>query len=287
MAPKTIGDLVNGEIERTLEISHQSIINAAVNMSTNHPIPMEVYNVSRPERVNVRGPEGEYGQQFATGQTSSTASGYRGQEIPGRYSQSGATSAHEGQKGISSSGVNSSSSSKNSSNLFMASYTSNSLNTFGYGNSNSNTNGPTAEQQRGQSGAQRSSQGGPTPTSCLPRAEMKPYLEQYFLDDQFGKSGKMSNRSGGGGSRMIEEQESHRMSGPLEGLAASLQARVRATLNIKEEPEMLGRGQHGGHGGMKMPMHNMHNNHLNHQHPVIKQEGKNRRDICFQYKNGQ
>nr|XP_036229433.1 histone-lysine N-methyltransferase, H3 lysine-79 specific isoform X2 [Bactrocera oleae]XP_036229434.1 histone-lysine N-methyltransferase, H3 lysine-79 specific isoform X2 [Bactrocera oleae] len=34
MSTKTIGDLVNGEIERTLEISHQSIINAAVNMST-------------------------------------------------------------------------------------------------------------------------------------------------------------------------------------------------------------------------------------------------------------
>ncbi|KFB36864.1 histone h3 methyltransferase [Anopheles sinensis] len=30
---KTIGDLVNGEIERTLEISNQSIINAAINMS--------------------------------------------------------------------------------------------------------------------------------------------------------------------------------------------------------------------------------------------------------------
>uniref|UniRef100_A0A1A9WGS3 Histone-lysine N-methyltransferase, H3 lysine-79 specific n=1 Tax=Glossina brevipalpis TaxID=37001 RepID=A0A1A9WGS3_9MUSC len=34
MSTKTIGDLVNGEIERTLEITHQSIINAAVNMST-------------------------------------------------------------------------------------------------------------------------------------------------------------------------------------------------------------------------------------------------------------
>ncbi|XP_059607611.1 histone-lysine N-methyltransferase, H3 lysine-79 specific [Phlebotomus argentipes] len=32
-ATKTIGDLVNGEIERTLEISNQCIINAAVNMS--------------------------------------------------------------------------------------------------------------------------------------------------------------------------------------------------------------------------------------------------------------
>lgn len=64
MASKTIGDLVNGEIERTLEISNQSIINAAINMSSmigqNHtntpPTTGAVINTSvqRPERVNVR-----------------------------------------------------------------------------------------------------------------------------------------------------------------------------------------------------------------------------------------
>ncbi|XP_055906629.1 histone-lysine N-methyltransferase, H3 lysine-79 specific isoform X2 [Eupeodes corollae] len=71
MASKTIGDLVNGEIERTLEISHQSIINAVVNMSamtvppttagngststqstTERPIINP--NAQRPERVHVR-----------------------------------------------------------------------------------------------------------------------------------------------------------------------------------------------------------------------------------------
>ncbi|CAB3239843.1 unnamed protein product [Arctia plantaginis] len=36
---RTIGDLVNGEIERTLEISNQSIINAAVNMSARYHEP--------------------------------------------------------------------------------------------------------------------------------------------------------------------------------------------------------------------------------------------------------
>lgn len=66
---KTIGDLVNGEIERTLEISHQSIINAAVNMSTGGAHFMERttflndrsnerllinLNAQRPERVHVR-----------------------------------------------------------------------------------------------------------------------------------------------------------------------------------------------------------------------------------------
>lgn len=53
---KTIGDLVNGEIERTLEISNQSIINAAVNMSTAGPSGHTVINtnVQRPERVSIR-----------------------------------------------------------------------------------------------------------------------------------------------------------------------------------------------------------------------------------------
>lgn len=256
VAPKTIGDLVNGEIERTLEISHQSIINAAVNMSTNHPIPMEVYNVARPERVNVRGPE-EYNQAFGGGGGGGgvSAGGYRGHEMSARYSGQ----SHENSKMMATS-TSTTSTAKNSSNLFMASYTSNSLNSFG-GYAANNGNNDRSTGSRDGSGA---------PTSCLPRAEMKPYLEQYFLDDQFAKSGKMSNsRSGGGvggGSAASnsrgDDQESHRMSGPLEGLAASLQARVRATLNIKEEPEMVGRGH--VHGAMKMPMN----------HPVIKQEGK-------------
>lgn len=56
MATKTIGDLVNGEIERTLEISNQSIINAAINMSSMGGTTGAVINshVQRPERVNVR-----------------------------------------------------------------------------------------------------------------------------------------------------------------------------------------------------------------------------------------
>lgn len=59
-AAKTIGDLVNGEIERTLEISHQSIINAAIKLSSvgggasSLERPIINSNVQRPERVNVR-----------------------------------------------------------------------------------------------------------------------------------------------------------------------------------------------------------------------------------------
>ncbi|XP_044256233.1 histone-lysine N-methyltransferase, H3 lysine-79 specific [Tribolium madens] len=60
VATRTIGDLMSGEIERTLEISNQSIINAAVDMSdiqgTTTLTSRSVVNVNlppRPERVKV------------------------------------------------------------------------------------------------------------------------------------------------------------------------------------------------------------------------------------------
>ncbi|KAJ8983529.1 hypothetical protein NQ317_012020 [Molorchus minor] len=63
VATRTIGDLMSGEIERTLEISNQSIINAAVDMSdiqgTATLTSRSVVNVNlppRPERVNVKVP---------------------------------------------------------------------------------------------------------------------------------------------------------------------------------------------------------------------------------------
>jgi len=60
VATRTIGDLVSGEIERTLEISNQSIINAAVDMSdiqnTTTVTSRSVVNANippRPERVSI------------------------------------------------------------------------------------------------------------------------------------------------------------------------------------------------------------------------------------------
>lgn len=56
LGTRTIGDLVSGEIERTLEISNQSIINAAVDMSAMIR-PETVYSpISRPASA-----EGETG----------------------------------------------------------------------------------------------------------------------------------------------------------------------------------------------------------------------------------
>lgn len=73
IAMRSIGDLVSGEIERTLEISNQSIIDAAVDMSafpsasqiarsnttSSNPTstPHSVVNANippRPERVSIR-----------------------------------------------------------------------------------------------------------------------------------------------------------------------------------------------------------------------------------------
>ncbi|XP_057663160.1 histone-lysine N-methyltransferase, H3 lysine-79 specific-like isoform X1 [Diorhabda carinulata] len=66
LATRTIGDLMSGEIERTLEISNQSIINAAVDMSdiqgTATLSSRSVVNANlppRPERVNVKVPNSE------------------------------------------------------------------------------------------------------------------------------------------------------------------------------------------------------------------------------------
>lgn len=53
VATRTIGDLMSGEIERTLEISNQSIINAAVTLSTRAVVTT---NAPRPERVTVKAP---------------------------------------------------------------------------------------------------------------------------------------------------------------------------------------------------------------------------------------
>ncbi|ALC45429.1 gpp [Drosophila busckii] len=196
-AGKTIGDLVNGEIERTLEISHQSIINAAVNMSTgsgagssgsnsggahylDRAFPAERLlinlNAQRPERVHVRPLNEEASAQSAQAQ-------------PTNYSQTP---------------------------------TENSLATLAH----------VAYAQKSQPGANNkhaARSGRDYQPVALPRAEMKGCIEAYFHEEHSkSKSGSSSN--------VLRTPRLNGANPPLEGLAASLQDHVRAR-KYKEENE--------------------------------------------------
>ncbi|XP_016953983.1 histone-lysine N-methyltransferase, H3 lysine-79 specific [Drosophila biarmipes] len=209
---KTIGDLVNGEIERTLEISHQSIINAAVNMSTSGANFMErAYlnersndrllinlNAQRPERVHVR-PLSEESQEAH----------------PTSYAQ-------ERGPGVGAGGA------------------------AAVGNCNLATLAQVAYVQKAQGGA-RANAGTAPPTThsaaarpgrdyqpvALPRAELKGSIEAYFHEEQ---QQKQSKAAGSAGAASLRGPRLNGANPPLEGLAASLQDHVRAR-KYKEETE--------------------------------------------------
>lgn len=201
-AGKTIGDLVNGEIERTLEISHQSLINAAImnaGIGASNPPAGTVINAhaQRPERVNVRliddGP---------TSSSPSTISSYpHNVGAPTRNDGAKSPTHLHGQSNLATlahvaynhktiqppaqqpAGPRSSQ------------YTSAACTTVVYQTQPAPTGGPT---QRGPmpyaKGVAASSSGGGgrhenVSYMPLPRAEMKPYLKSYFADDQSGHQG--------------------------------------------------------------------------------------------------
>ncbi|XP_022223697.2 histone-lysine N-methyltransferase, H3 lysine-79 specific isoform X2 [Drosophila obscura] len=216
---KTIGDLVNGEIERTLEISHQTIINAAVNMSTSGTQFMERgfneraasnerllinLNAQRPERVHVR-PLSEESQEAH----------------PTNYVASGGGGAAAAQAAAAGQGSN---------------------------NSNLATLAHVAYVQKStpQSGGRTATPATPTParsgrdsyqTVALPRAEMKGCIEAYFHEEQKTKSvGGAGAAAAAGGAAALRGPRLNGANPPLEGLAASLQDHVRAR-KYKEETE--------------------------------------------------
>ncbi|XP_017031462.1 histone-lysine N-methyltransferase, H3 lysine-79 specific isoform X1 [Drosophila kikkawai] len=214
---KTIGDLVNGEIERTLEISHQSIINAAVNMSTGGAHFMERttflndrsndqrllinLNAQRPERVHVRPLSDESQEPHPTS--------YAQERGAGPQAASG-------------------------------------------GNSNLATLAHVAYVQKAQAGGGRANVGtAPPPASshsssarsgrdyqpvALPRAELKGSIEAYFHEEQQQQQQKQSKGSGSTGAAALRGTRLNGANPPLEGLAASLQDHVRAR-KYKEETE--------------------------------------------------
>lgn len=259
MATKTIGDLVNGEIERTLEISHQSIINAAVNMSTSSSIAtqqeeaavaafaMQQRMEGRPNTAQRLSDEMRYSNYSPRTTATRSPINLQGNSPSGGYgtkTQYPGQMAHhhliqQQQHHQQHQAKVSSGSKASNQNLFLSTYATNSLNTFVYHNSGPNS---------GRVGDQ----------SVLPRAEIKPYLESYFTDENFGKSCPKKTK-------LKEDENNQRMAlhPPLEGLAASLQAHVRASMKIKEETERQMEHEITGPGGAPMMIH-----------PPIKQEGE-------------
>jgi len=172
---KTIGDLVNGEIERTLEISHQSIINAAVNMSTSGANFMERaflnersndrllinLNAQRPERVHVR-PLSDESQEAH----------------PTSYAQERGPSVGTGGAAVS-----------GNSNLATLAQVAYVQKTQGGARANAGTAPPTTHSAAARSGRDYQ-------PVALPRAELKGSIEAYFHEEQQQKQSKVAGPAG-------------------------------------------------------------------------------------------
>lgn len=175
---KTIGDLVNGEIERTLEISNQSIINAAINMSTMSgvpppsstpaPVPTVINtNAQRPERVSVRILED--GTSYPIQQVPDVKSAVH------LHGQSNlATLAHVAYNHKSYSQTTTTTPSVNSSRKTVQ---------ISPRSSQQYSTIPTYAQQS-RSGSQSQYHNSSDTYHPLPKTEVKPYLESYFTEEQ-------------------------------------------------------------------------------------------------------
>nr|XP_043068142.1 histone-lysine N-methyltransferase, H3 lysine-79 specific isoform X2 [Drosophila bipectinata] len=211
---KTIGDLVNGEIERTLEISHQSIINAAVNMSTGGAHFMERaflnersnermlinLNAQRPERVHVR-PLSEESQE----------------PHPTSYAQERSSAG-------------SAAANSNLATLAHVAYVQKAQ-----GAARAGATAPPAAQHH----TATARTGRDYQPVALPRAELKGSIEAYFHEEQQQQQQQKQSKGPGSGSSGAAAMRGSRLNGanpPLEGLAASLQDHVRAR-KYKEETE--------------------------------------------------
>lgn len=207
VATRTIGDLMSGEIERTLEISNQSIINAAVDMSdiqgTTTLTSRSVVNANvppRPERVNVKAPNSEVAPKE--------------NETPARqvYSPISRPSSAEGLEGL----------------AYMhphAKVNPHNMPTFvppAAGSPRQPQYSPRTTVLYSRSGNYNQND----QYTPLPRADIKPYHESYFNDVK---------------PAVISLDADNRGNFVPEGLAASLQARVLNGQHIKEEVDTYDR----------------------------------------------
>ncbi|KAK9890270.1 hypothetical protein WA026_010379 [Henosepilachna vigintioctopunctata] len=210
LATRTIGDLMSGEIERTLEISNQSIINAAVDMSdiqgTATLTSRSVVNVNlppRPERVNVKVPNSEAEQAKET------------EPMRQVYSPISRPSSTEGLEGL----------------AYVHSYNKVNSHTHNFTSQQPPTSprpvqySPRTTVLYPPTQSRPNSATYPSDYTPLPRAELKPYHESYFSDVKPPLA--------------LETESSSTF--VAEGLAASLQARVLNGSQIKEEVDLYDR----------------------------------------------
>ncbi|XP_037954058.1 histone-lysine N-methyltransferase, H3 lysine-79 specific isoform X2 [Teleopsis dalmanni] len=271
---KTIGDLVNTEIERTLEISHQSIIDAAVDMSAvgsvsgivaperNHFMERNLFaererersnearlhdrllinpNAQRPERVHVRLIDEQTSNMHIANNFSNVldiSSRANANANPGRKSPVAhnlATLAHVAYNHKAiNANVHDSSTTNTRNNNRNAS------NATPYQLSTSKRISSTSNDNQ----ITRSSRARDYQPVALPRAEMKGCIEAYFNDEhQQQQQQQQQQQIQQHKSSSVKERNSGRMgrlnngNPPLEGLAASLQDHVMATRKFKEENE--------------------------------------------------
>ncbi|XP_049280013.1 histone-lysine N-methyltransferase, H3 lysine-79 specific isoform X1 [Anopheles funestus] len=208
---KTIGDLVNGEIERTLEISNQSIINAAINMSSHQQQPPATSgnasgppgntvintNVQRPERVSIRlleeaaaggpPPPGSSGGTYSPiSRPGSVGDNSSKSPVHHLHGQSNLASlvqvAAYNPKAVNHKGSSGSSTTVPSS--IVSPHGSSQRQYSPAPGSNTVAGGPGVVYQQSTSrGHERHHTGDALPYMALPRADMKPYLESYFTDE--------------------------------------------------------------------------------------------------------
>ncbi|XP_049538313.1 histone-lysine N-methyltransferase, H3 lysine-79 specific isoform X3 [Anopheles darlingi] len=200
---KTIGDLVNGEIERTLEISNQSIINAAINMSAQQqPSPASVTgtsgsgssvnaahtvintNVQRPERVGIRlledggavGPPSAYSPISRPGSVGEASKSPIHMQLQ-QQQQHGRESLAQGGSGYSAKINSKAGVSVAGAGHLVSSATISPRGTAQYSSAAAATTAGLVYQQQGSGGPRHEPS---HPYMALPRADMKPYLESYF-----------------------------------------------------------------------------------------------------------
>lgn len=225
---RTIGDLVSGEIERTLEISNQSIINAAVDMSTHSAMRADALKVNdRITRImeDTKKDEGALRTVYSPISRPSSAEGTpnNAPSIPSPQTLEGLAYPHRAKSPTASSPYGHHSypqHGSSSSTPRPASQSSTQEFPHLYANSQhvSSSSSPYVP------GATRVVENFPQDghTVQLPRADIKPYHESYFTDN---KPIVMATTSMAPSPAAAATSESNNYA-PVEGLAASLHARI-------------------------------------------------------------